>query len=90
MIKGHTIKGHILMSNYNNKHIIFNEGEYVQHLEPPIEDTPQSLANPDSPTSHIITMERMMVENVQPDTFKPAHHKLQQIIETKLAELLKE
>ena len=39
----HNIKGErsvdILASNYNNKHITFNKGEYVGHLEPTIEDT---------------------------------------------------
>ena len=33
----HNIKGkisvHILVSNYNNKHVTFNKGEYVGHLE---------------------------------------------------------
>ena len=41
----HTIKGktyvNILTSNYTNKHITFNNGEYVGHLEPPIEDMQQ-------------------------------------------------
>ena len=39
---------------------------------------------------HSITMERMIAEKVEPDTFKPSHHKLKQNIETKLMELLKE
>ena len=38
----HNIKGkisvNILVSNYTNKHIMFNKGEYVGHLEPTIED----------------------------------------------------
>ena len=38
----HTIKGktsvNILVSNYTDKHITFNKGEYVGHLKPPIED----------------------------------------------------
>ena len=37
----HNIKGktyvNVLVSNYTNKHITFNKGEYVGHLEPPIE-----------------------------------------------------
>ena len=36
-IKGKTC-GNILMSNYTNRHITFNKGEYVVHLEPTIED----------------------------------------------------
>ena len=42
----HNIKGKtyatVLISNYTNKHIIFNKGEYVGHLEPPIEDMNRS------------------------------------------------
>ena len=38
----HNIKGktsvHILVSNYTNKNIMFNKGEYVGQLEPTIED----------------------------------------------------
>ena len=37
----HNIKGktyfNVLVSNYTNKHITFNKGEYVGHLELPIE-----------------------------------------------------
>ena len=40
----HNIKGktcvNILMSNYTNKHIMFNKGEYIGCLEPPIEEIP--------------------------------------------------
>ena len=39
----HNIKGktfvNILASNYKNKQITFNKGEYVGHLEPAIEDS---------------------------------------------------
>ena len=63
------------MSNYTNKHITFNKGEYVGHLEPPIDEIPQSSANPDAPTMHSITTEQMMAEKVELDTFKPPHHK---------------
>ena len=53
----HTNKGktsvNTLMSNYTNKHIMFNKGEYVGHLEPPIEETPQYPANPDA-QQHIV------------------------------------
>ena len=90
----HNIKGktsvNILMPNYTNKHIMFTNGEYIGHLEPPIEEIPQSPANPDSLTMHSIAMERMKAEKVKPDTFKPPHHKLKQDIETKLTEQLKE
>ena len=49
----HNIKGktsvNILVSNYTNNHITFNKGDYVGHLEPPIEKIPQSSANPYAP-----------------------------------------
>ena len=64
------------MSNYTNKHFTFNKGEYVGHMEPPIDEIPQSPANPDSPTTHSITMERILAEKVKWDTFKPPCHKL--------------
>ena len=95
IIKGiHNIKGktsvNILMSNYTNKHITLNRGEYVEYLEPPTEEILQSSANQDAPTTHSITMDRMMAEKVEPGTFKPPPHKLKQNIKTRLMELLKE
>ena len=78
------------MSNYTNKHITFNKGEYVGHLEPPIDEILHSPMNPDVPTANSVTTERMMTEKVQLDTYKPPHHKLKQNIKTKLMELLKE
>ena len=59
----HNIKGktsvNILVSNYTKKHIMFNKGEYVGHLEPTIEDIEEreklhSQASPDAPTMHSI------------------------------------
>ena len=81
----HNVKGktsvNILMSNYTNKPITFNKEEYLGHLEPPIDEIPQSPGNPDSPPTHSITVERMMTEKVKSDTFKPPHHKLKQNME---------
>ena len=46
----HNIKGktsvNVLVSNYTKKHITCNKGEYVEHLEPAIEDS----ANIDLPS----------------------------------------
>ena len=90
----HSIKGktyvNVLISNYANKHITFNKGEYVGHLEPPIEDVHQIPEDSGSLTTHSITTKKMMAEKVEPDTFKPSHHKLRKDIETKLEEVLKE
>ena len=39
----HYIKGktsvNVLASNYKNKHVMFNKGEYIECLEPAIEDS---------------------------------------------------
>ena len=59
----HNIKGktsvNVLVSNYTNKHIMFNKGEYVGHLEPTIRDieevNPHSQAIPDVKTTNNIT-----------------------------------
>ena len=80
----------VFVSNYTNKHITFNKEKYAGHLEPPIEEIPQSSANPDAPTMHSITTERMLAEKVELDTFKLPHHKLKENIKTKLTEILKE
>ena len=79
----------ILVSRYTSKHITFNKGEYTGCLEPAIEVIPQPTENPYAPTMHSITTERMTGEKVEPDTFKPPHHKLKQNIKRKLTELLK-
>ena len=71
----HKIKGktyvNILVSNYSNKHITFNKGEYVGHLEPAlIEDEPidQLEAHP----TNSMTLQKIMAEQVKPDTL--IHH----------------
>ena len=87
----HNVKGktfvNILVSYYTNKHVTLNKAEYVGHLEPTIEETPQTT---DAPTMHSITTEKMIAEKVELDTFKPPHHKLKPHFETKLTELVKE
>ena len=74
----HNIKGktfvNILVSNYSNKHITFNKGEYAGHLEPIIVDIDKEKnlhiqANPDAHTTNSITTQRMMSEQVEPDCF---------------------
>ena len=90
----HYIKGrtyvNILISNKTPKHINFNRGEYVGHLEPPIKDMQQISEDRESLTTHSITTERMMAKKNEQDTFKPPHQKLRKDIETKLEEMLKE
>ena len=90
----HNIKGktsvNILVSNYTNKHVTFNKGEFVGHLEPTMEEIPQTTESPDLPTTHSISIAKMTSEMVELDMFKPPHHKLKQHIETRLTTLLKE
>ena len=80
----------VFVSNNTNKHIIFNKGEYVGHVELPIEDMQQNPEDSGSLTTHSITTRRMMAKKVEPDTFEPPCHMLRKNIKTKLEEMLKE
>ena len=89
----HKIKGktsvNILVSNYTNKHITFNKGEYVGHLEPTLTDyTTRDQSEAHSTNS--VTLHKMMAEQVKLDTFDPPHHKLKTNTQNKLNALLKE
>ena len=97
----HNIKGktsvNILVSNYSNKHITFNKGEYIGHLEPTIEDIDEERRKESTPLSKSrypyhkqYYNQKMMSEQVEPDAFEPPCHKLKPIIEAKLEALLKE
>ena len=88
----HNTKGktsvNVLVSNYTNKHIKFNKGEYIGCLEPTITDNMTS-DQPDVHSTNSITLQKMMAEQVQLDTFNPPHHKLRPSIKSKLNTLLK-
>ena len=94
----HNIKGKtsvkILESNYTNKHIKFNKGKYIGYLEPTIEDSMTSDTKihnqPDAHSTNSVTLQKMMAEEVQPDTFNPLCHTLRPSIESKQDTLLKE
>ena len=83
-----------LVSNYKNKHITFNKGEYVGCLEPAIEDSANSdlpsHAQPDTHSTNSVTTQRMLAEQVEPDISHPPCHKLRPSTESKLDTLLKE
>ena len=89
----HRIKGktpvNILVSNYTNKHVTFNKGEYIGHLEPATTDD-TTIDDSASHLTHCITLQKMMAEQVQPDIFDPPHHKLKPGIQSKLDTCLKE
>ena len=79
----------VLVSNYTNKHIKFHKREYIGHLEPAITDSMPSDQS-DTHSTNSVTLQKMMAEHVQQDTFNPPHHKLRPSIESKLNTLLKE
>ena len=89
----HKIKGttsvNILVSNYTNKHITFNKGEYVGHREPTITDD-TTIDDSETYSTHSVALQKMMAEQVKPDIFDPLHHKLKPGIQLKLDALLKE
>ena len=68
----HKIKGktsvNILVSNYTNKHVTFNKGEYIGHLEPTITDD-TTIDDSESYSTNSITLQKMLAEQVQPDIF---------------------
>ena len=61
----HCIKGktsvNILVSNYTNKHIKFNKGEYIGCLEPTITDSMPS-DQPETHATNSVTLQKMMAE----------------------------
>ena len=58
----------ILVSNYTNKHLTFQKGEYIGHLEPIVLD---STDQRDAHHANSVTLKKMMSETVTPDTFDP-------------------
>ena len=58
-----------LVSNYTNKHIRFNKGEYIGHLEPTLTDSMPSDQPDTYPTSNV-TLQKMNAEHVQQGYFQ--------------------
>ena len=89
----HQIKGktsvNILVSNYTNKHITFNKGEYIGHLESTLTDD-TTIDQSQTHSTNSVTLHKMMAEQVKLDTFDPPHHKLKTSTQNKLDALLKE
>ena len=89
----HKIKGktsvNILVSNYTNKHITFNKGEYVGHLEPALTDD-TTLDHTGAYATNSVTLQKMMAEQVDPDTFDPSCQILNTSTQSKLDALLTE
>ena len=89
----HNIKGktsvEILASNYTNKHITLNKGEYIGCLEPAITEN-MPIAQQETQPTNSVTIQKMMSEQVPLDIFDPPHQKLTTGIKSKLDTLLKE
>ena len=88
MIKGKT-SVNILVSNYTSKHITFNKGEYIGHLEPALHDD-TTIDKSEAHSTNSIMLQKMMAEQVKLDTFDPSCHKLKPGIQNKFDVLLKE
>ena len=69
-IKGRTYVN-VFVSNYTNKHVTFNKGEHVGHLELPIEDMQQISKKILDHLQLTLLPKKMMAKKVEPDTFKP-------------------
>ena len=67
----------------------FNKGECIGHLEPAITDN-MTIDQPDAHSTYSVTLQKMMAEQVQLDTFNPPCHTLRPSIKSKLNTLLKE
>ena len=78
-----------MVSNYTNKHIKFNKGEYIGCLEPTTTDNMTS-DQPDAYSTNSVILQKMMAEQVQLDTFNPPCHTLRPSIESKLNALLED
>ena len=87
-IKGKT-SVNILVSNYKNKYITFNKGEYIGHLEPTLTDD-TTIDQSETHSTNSVTLQKMMAEQVKLDTFDPPHHKLKTSTQNKLDAFLKE
>ena len=61
----HQIKGktsvNILVSNYTNKYITFNKGEYVGHLECTLTDD-TTIDQSEAHSTNSVTLQKMMAE----------------------------
>ena len=87
----HKIKGktsvNILVSNYTNKHLTFQKGEYIGHLEPAVLD---STDQHETHQTNSVTLKERMSETVTPDASNPPCHKLSIAVQNDLDLLLQE
>ena len=72
---------HILLANYTNKHVTFNKGHCIGHIEPSTDHMPQTSTNS-------LTTQKMINEHIQPETFTAPLHTLLGDVMTSLNQLL--
>ena len=81
----------ILVPNYSNKHVTFNKGEYIGHLENiDKEENSHHQEKSDAHAMGSVTTKKMMSEQVEPDGFDPPCQKPNPNIKAKLETLLKD
>ena len=68
-------------ANYTNKHVIFNNGQCIGHIEPSNDHMPQTSIN-------IHTTQKMIEKHVQPNSFTPPLHTLWCHVRKSLNQLL--
>ena len=68
-LPGDRLTLHVLLANYTNKHVTFNKGQCIGHIEPSIDHMWQTTINS-------LTTQKMIDEHVQPETFTPPIHTL--------------
>ena len=58
---------YVMVANHTNKHITFNKGQCIGHTEPPTDRTSQTSVNS-------VMTQKMMDDQVQPDTLTPPYN----------------
>ena len=64
--KGRSIL-HICVANYTNKHVTFNKGQCMGHMQPSSGHMPQTSIKS-------LTTQKMLDEHLKPHTFTPPHY----------------
>ena len=59
----------VCVANYVNKHVTFDKGQCLDHIEPSIGNMPQTAINS-------LTTQNILDEYIQPDSFTPPLHTL--------------
>ena len=72
---------HILAANYTNKHVTFNKGPCIGHIEPSIDHMPQTAI-------YGFNRQKMVDKHVQPDSFTPPLHTLPEDVRKSINQLL--